>query len=94
MFPEMQRKIFFFLYFFLNSGRRRKFHNLTMKVKEFLSPTTPANAGLLYTTECSPFKITLPGAETVNLMDIFRFLLLFQFILINFKLFFCNFGFS
>lgn len=44
-------------------------NHLTMKVKEFLNPITPANAGLLYTTECSPFKITLPGAETVNLID-------------------------
>lgn len=31
---------------------------------------TPANAGSLYTTECSPFKMTFPGAETVNCMGI------------------------
>lgn len=31
---------------------------------------TPASAGLLYTTECSPFRIIFPGAETVNRIGI------------------------
>lgn len=45
----------------------------TVTVIWLRSPMTPASAAFPYTTECSPFRMTFPGADTVNVSAIIFF---------------------
>lgn len=57
----------------------------TLRVTFVRNPTTPARAGLSYTTECSPFRITFPGADTVNTMVMIDLLLLLCRLMLGYK---------